>query len=195
MPLIAPKTGSSYKPVPEGMHPARCIRVIDMGTSHNEKWGKDERKIMVTFELPDTLIEDGELKGQPYSSSLFLTLSMHEKANMRKVLENWRGKKFTDEEAWSFDVLKMLNVPALVNVTHTERDGTVYANIVSVNPPMKGMTVAPAVNEVYGFCFDDWDDAVWDKLSDKLKERLTQTPEYQARVGGGTFDPNDDVPF
>ena len=54
MSLIARDSGSStFKPVPPGMHLARCYRIVDLGTQRSEYQGnvKELRKIMITFEV------------------------------------------------------------------------------------------------------------------------------------------------
>jgi hypothetical protein len=61
------------------------------------------------------------------------TLSLHEKASLRKILQSWRGKAFTPEELKKFDVTTILGKPCLITVTHEPKDGGgVYANVGAV---------------------------------------------------------------
>jgi len=188
---------------------ARCIRVIDQGTTYNERWDKLQRKVMVTFELPNAIIEDeGELKGQPHAISNFYTFSMNEKANMRTDLESWRGRKFTDSEAEKFDILNLLDVPAYVNVIHNDKDGKTYANIASIMPLPDGIECPAAINEVYSFSLEreDYTPEALNKLSEKMQDRIKQSREWQALNAGVAdepqgqpqddgFDPNSEIPF
>ena len=67
--------------------------------------------------------EQGE-DGKPLIASQFFTLSMHEKASLRKFLEAWRGKAYTEEQAREgVDVELMVDVPALIQVTHNHKNG------------------------------------------------------------------------
>jgi hypothetical protein len=58
------------------------------------------------------------------------TLSLHEKATLRKLLQSWRGKAFTPDELKKFDVTTVVGKPCLLSVSHAPKDGGgVYANI------------------------------------------------------------------
>lgn len=194
MALRAP-VGGTFNLAPEGAHVARCIRVIDMGSTFSEKWNKDIRKVMITFELPLELIPDGELAGLPFAVSAFQTLSMNPKANLRKMLESWRGKTFTDKEAEEFDITTLLRAPAFVNIIHEETGGTTYANLKTIMPVPKGTQVPEPKSDVYAYSIEEHDEAAWSKMSDKIKAKIMATKEWKAREQGGGFDPNDDVPF
>ena len=91
-----PSEGGSFTPVPAGSHLAVCYRIIDLGTQkvvfQNEN--KFLRKVMVSWELPDEKMDDG----RPFVISKRYTWSMHEKATLRKHLEAWRGKGFSEED-------------------------------------------------------------------------------------------------
>jgi hypothetical protein len=190
---------------PAGVHVARCIKVIDLGTQYNKKFDKWQRKVMLTFELPHALIPDGDLKGQPFASSVFQTVSMNPKANLRAMLESWRGRAFSDKEAEEFDIIKLAGVPAFVNIIHEDHEGNTYANIKAVMPLPTGTTCPPAINPIQVFELVEFKQEAFDALSDKLKERIKGSKEYQRITGQGQpesentgaygFDVNEDVPF
>ena len=61
------------------------------------------------WELPGEEIEiEGEMK--PRAISETYTNSLGEKANLRKMLENWRGRAFTQEEMDGFDLRNVLGL-------------------------------------------------------------------------------------
>ena len=64
----------------------------------------------------------------PLTVSRTFTVSLHEKANLRKFLSAWRGRDFTTEEAKAFDVSKLLGAYCMVNVTESETNGKTYSN-------------------------------------------------------------------
>jgi hypothetical protein len=68
------------------------------------------------------------------------TCSLHEKATLRRDLESWRGRAFTDKELEAFDLESLLSVGCLINVIHESRNGSTYANVASVMRLPKGMT-------------------------------------------------------
>src|SRR5688572_24954203 len=100
MPITAQNSGKTFELVPAGNHIARCFQMIEIGTMTEEVMGKPKKlyKVRVTWELPAEQKVFDEAKGsQPFSISKKYTLSMHEKSNMRKDLESWRGKGFTED--------------------------------------------------------------------------------------------------
>ena len=61
------------------------------------------------------------------------TNSLHEKAALRKDLEMWRGRKFTQEELRGFDLEKLLGVPCQLQTVHkTTDDGKTFCNVGAV---------------------------------------------------------------
>src|SRR4030095_12242369 len=82
---------------------------------------------------------DGE-HARRYDVARVYTLSLHERAALRKDLESWRGRKFTEQElSAGFDLERLIGVNAQINVTHDlSDDGSLYANVTTVVPPVKG---------------------------------------------------------
>ena len=96
------KQTSNYKPAPAGTHIARCYGCISIGTQHSEMFNSEAFKIVLLFELSNETIErDG--KTAPISINKEYTLSLGKKSVLRKHLETWRGRPFTDEELKGFD--------------------------------------------------------------------------------------------
>ena len=61
MGLMITEGGGSFKDASPGTHPARCVRLIDIGTQHGEYQGKAtaRKQIIVSWELPNELMDDG----------------------------------------------------------------------------------------------------------------------------------------
>ena len=185
MPIIAENTGGNYVPIPAGNHIARCYSMIQIGTIIEQQGiyaGKESHKVRLTWETPDEQHDFG--KGlQPFSISKEFTLSMHEKATLRKILESWRGKAFTEEEAKRFDVTKLLGKPCMLSVIHkTTQAGKVRAEISSVAGLPKNFECAPQVNKDQILSFDTWDEAVFESLPDFLKNKIKSSKEYASMV-------------
>jgi hypothetical protein len=147
---------------------------------------------MVTWELPTELIEEGDFAGQPYAVSKFYTASLGEKANLRKDLEAWRGRAFTEQELMGFDVKAILGKSCMLSIIHNDKDRAKISGVMSV---MKGMTVPPAINPLVHFDISAWDDNAFDNLSDGIKKLIHQSDEYKAMsgIGGATKDDHDDA--
>lgn len=209
----ADKGDKEWEQPPIGNQVARCIRVIELGTRKNEWEGRVswKRETLIVWELPECLMTEGDFAGKPFTISQFYTASLGEKANLRRDLQNWRGRAFTDEELNGFDQRKILGQPCLLNLIN--KNGKV--RIGSISPVVKGMTIPPQVNESLFYDIDEHDESVWEKLSDGVKKMIQESKEWQERdvppqpLGARTmaaavgsqppsFDeapPEDEIPF
>lgn len=199
------QSNGDYAPVPSGTYVARCYSMVQLGTHEEEYMGqkKELNKVRITWELPTELkvFKEGE-EEKPYSISKEFTLSMYEKANLRKFLEGWRGKGFTDDEAEAFDITVLIGKACMVSIIHkTSKNGKVYADISSVTTIPKGLVVPPQINESFEFSFEDFDESKLEKLPDWLKEKVTTSQEYYnlknpSSVEAPASTPvDDDLPF
>src|SRR5690606_36452002 len=139
--------GGDFTPPPEGTHPARCYRVIDLGTQQVEFKGTQKRQhmILLSWELPTERMDDG----RPFTIHQRYTFSSSDKSHFRNHLESWRGKKFEgrDYAPGGFDVSKLVGVPCLVTVVHDRNGDNTYANVTGIVRLPKGMEVPPLENE------------------------------------------------
>ena len=199
--------GPQYQNPPPGTHVARCISLIDLGTQPVEWQGakKYQRKVRVTWELPDTKMDDG----RPFSASRRYTFTLDKRSALRKDLEAWRGGvKFTPEQLAGFELKVILGTAC--QLTLVEQGD--YVNVSSVAGIPKGMKVPPQVNVSVFFSLDpaEFDVKSFGLLSEKTRELITASPEYAALVGKQTdpadhpgdadadaarSDSEDDVPF
>lgn len=195
MAFIATDSGGNgnFKRVPPGAYIGRCYSLIDLGTqlSTGQYGEKLQHKIRIGWELfgedengePLTVEVDGHT--MPMTISKSYTVSLHEKAGLRKDLAAWRGRDFTDEEARGFDVQKLLGVYCMVNVTSSETNGKTYSNVAGLTPlpgALKNNKPAP-VHEIVVFDLDAPDMKVFNAFHEKLQEAIKKSPEW-ARVAG-----------
>jgi hypothetical protein len=206
---------SKFKPVPTGMHLARCYRIIDLGTQKKVWQGKEsfKRQIMMQFEIHGEDDEDNPIvtdKGDPMSISKNYTLSLHENARLRIDLESWRGAAFTAEEIKGFDLTRVLGAWAMVNVAKSlGDDGKEYTNINNINSvpsSIKKSGLPEAFNEAKMFSLDKPDLVLFESFGDKLKDKIKSSPEWQSKAETKSFDAatafdelessdTDDIPF
>lgn len=182
--LTAPKT-KSFDPVPKGNHVARLYQIIHIGTVPTTWQGEQKMtdKVRLTFELCNErkAFKEGEPE-KPYSVSREFTFSMGKKASLRSFIEGFGGTALHDDEAYSFDIEKLLGEACLLNVVHAERDGATYANIAGASPLPKGMDAPELFNDatlidVNSTPFEDIE-----ALPDFLKDKIKSSEEYAARV-------------
>lgn len=200
--------GGDFKRVPPGVYIGRCYSLIDLGTQKTEgQYGiKFQHKIRIGWELfgedengqPLTIEIDG--KTMPLTISKSYTVSLHEKAGLRKDLASWRGKDFTEEEAAGFDVSKLIGAYCMLNVTSSESNGKTYSNISSITPlpaALKNNKPAPVHTNV-SFDLDEPDMSVFDLFHEKLQDAIKKSPEWAALHGQKHVPSEDDsemIPF
>lgn len=199
-------TGGDFTPPPPGTHLAICYRVIDLGTQQVEWKGqhKEQRKIMLSWELPDEHMEDG----QPFSVHQRYTFSSSEKAVLRAHLEAWRGVPFKDSDfgPGGFDIRNILGKPCLLTIVHEHKNGKTYANIKAVAKPMKNTVVPKLTNATVFLSLAEFDAGVYEGLSQGLKDIIAKSPEFQALGSPGAIPPpngpesygndlDDEIPF
>jgi hypothetical protein len=133
MSIIAKKKKIEYTPAPEGLHPAVCCDVVDLGLQPTP-WGEKE-KVEIRWQIEEV---NPDNDNKPFDVRKRFTLSLHEKANLRSTLETWRGQKFSDEELEGFDLEKLVGVNCQVQIIHNIKDDNTYANVQAVVPAAKG---------------------------------------------------------
>jgi hypothetical protein len=182
MPVRMPAATGNFSPPPEGTFIGICYRVVDLGTQETTYKGqiKHQRLLLISWELPDELMEDG----RPFTVSRRYTYSSSSKSNLRKDLESWRGKRFTDAEIEGFDVATLLGVGCMLNVAHSERDGTTYANIGAIVRLPKGTKVPQLTNGMVALSLDDrpFDWHSFEALGERLQEVIKKAPEFERAV-------------
>lgn len=200
------------KLIPEDVHHAICISVIELGTIYDERWQNDKREVMFTWEFPFERIEferDGDTIEMPMVISQRYTISLHEKSNLRKMLESWIGSRFEFEELQEgIDLKKYLNKNCMLQVVHntSKSNGKTYANVGTVIQLIKGMDTKTAEHAPVYFEFD-----TCDKLPDVpewILTRIMESQEYDEWKEGGWGEDvkpeqepeeppliEDDVPF
>lgn len=215
MAIMAGTNSTPREPIEAGLHMARCFKMIQVGTVSENVLGKTTimQKVRIGWEFPELLKVFNEDKGpQPLMIEMEYTLSMGEKANLRKLLTSWRGKPFTEDEAKAFDITKLIGVPCLINITHKagKSDPTrLYEQISGITPLMKGQKCPPQVNPPYVLSYDAWDQEKFDALPDFVKDKMKTSTEFiglhnkakntfvdaGGQPTGDNIDEEDNLPF
>jgi hypothetical protein len=178
------KGGSNIAPINAGNYSARCYSMVHIGTIDETIQNKPIQwinKVYLTFELPTEKAVFDETRGaEPRVCGKEFTLSMNEKAKLRQFLQSWRGAAFTDEQAKSFDVTKLLNVPCLINLVHkTSAKGNIYVEIATVAPPVSGLTIPELTNKQFEFNFANKLESFSD-VPKFLREKIVRSKEWNA---------------
>jgi hypothetical protein len=200
MGLIAKESGGGgFTQVPEGVHRAVCYSVYDLGTHFDEKFSKRNRSVLFVWELPDERIDlekDGQTKNLPRAISKKYTLSLNEKANLRKDLQSWRGRAFTSEELAGFDLQKVIGKPCQIQVIHKIIGEKTYANITAIMPLAKGQEAIAPENPVRFYSINDDRDYIPEGTPDWIADIIKGSDEWSSLVASGEeHHAEDDIPF
>jgi hypothetical protein len=199
--ITATNTFKEFEIIPAGTFIARCVSMIHIGTVE-EKFNNESKflnKVSIKWELPTELKvykpEEGE---RPLTISKKYTLSMSTKANLRKDLESWRGKAFSDLEAESFDISNLLGKPCMLSIVHTTKGEKTYANIASVIGVPKGVECPKQINETFEFSLENFSKSTFDKVPEYLQKQIMESKEFKSIAFPEDLHVDqtfDDVPF
>lgn len=219
MPIpVSDKGGQDFDPISAGTHHAICYGVVDIGTQPNlNPQYPDYRKVCILWELPgeraDFPDKDDKSKkvNKARAISGIYTLSLSEKANLRKILEAWRAKTFSQDELQGFDISKLIGANCLLSVVHKpgagKNAGRTFANVASVSALPKGMSKAQPENpSLYFSMFDlqGGDEITFPaNMPEWLVNKVKQSKEYSERQDERNPAPpptaqenlDEDVPF
>jgi hypothetical protein len=181
--ILSNEGSSNFQLIPAGNYIARCYSMVHIGTIEEEYQGQKKmlNKVQLRWETPEEKAVFSQEKGeQPFSVSKEFTCSLHEKSTLRKFLESWRGKGFTEEEARRFDLSKLLGAACMVNVIHkVSASGNKRAEISGISAMPKGFKCPEPINPPLIFTIQqpDWD--VFETLTEFVKEKIKKSKEYQ----------------
>lgn len=210
MPINATSNSVTRELIPAGNYVARCYQMIEIGTVTEFVMGKQviAKKVRIGWELPTELRTFREDRGeQPLAISKEYTLSMHEKSNLRKDLKSWRGKYFTEDEAKSFDITKLIGVGCMLNIIHkpSRSDPTrIYEQIAGITAIPKGLKIPAQINPTFVLSYDAFNKEAFESLPDFIKTKMQGSLEYVALKNPHSKDipdsndvnePLDDLPF
>jgi hypothetical protein len=183
--IIVTSSNQKKEIVPAGTHFARCYSMIHIGVVEWEFQGekKFNNKVRLTWELPYEMRDFGG-EQKPLVISKEYTLSMHEKSNLRKDLEMWRGKVFTNKELGSFDVTDLLGKTCNISVIHkVAKNGNEFAQVGGVSAIQKGVEVLEQFNPTFIFNYGDHFDLDWlDSQPEWIQEQIKSSEDYQYKI-------------
>ena len=132
------KDSGDFKPHPEGIHPAVCVDVMDLGLVETEFQGQKRMtpKVKLVFES-EQKTEDGK----NCTVSKNFTASLHPKAKLAEFLGKWRGRPVVPGE--TIDLAKLLGACCTLVLSHQQNlTGKTYASIDAVSKPTKKVTAS-----------------------------------------------------
>ena len=204
--ILSKQVEGNYKQIPAGTYLARCYRFVDMGTQTAVYDGetKSRHVVMIQWEVHGA-DENGEdlvtHKGEPLTITKNYTASMNEASTLRKHLRAWRGRDFTPEEEKGFKMENILGQWCMLTVEENPgSNGRMYTNVSSVSPVHATLkkNLPQGYNTPDFFSLADRNMAVFERLSDRIKEKIQAAPEWSVRKSAPasvSVDVDEDIPF
>ena len=163
-------------PVEPGVYMAVCIGFIDLGEQYSEMFKSHSNKGMYIWELPGETIEiDGEQK--PRQLSKEFTISSSSKGNLRKFIESWNSKSYSDDEFLDFDLFDQIGKPCQINVVLNETKE--YSNVDNIMPIPRGFPAPTTDTKQIRWDMEQWDDEVFKELPEWIQDKIKKSTQYQ----------------
>lgn len=164
-------------PVEPGVYMAICIGCVDLGEQYNETFKNHSNKCLYIFELIGETIEvDGEMK--PRQLSKEFAISASSKSNLRKFIESWNGKSYTDDDFMELDLFDQIGKSCQLNVVLN--DTKEYANIDNLMPLPRGVPAFTTETAPVRWDMSAWDDEVFKTLPEWIQDKIKKSTEYAA---------------
>lgn len=175
------KEAKSFDPAPAGTHIARCYGCVSLGTQHSEQFA-DAFKVLLLFEMPFERIKMEDGKEMAMTISKEYTLSLGKKSNLRKHLDSWRGRSFTEEELKGFEVSKVVGAPCQITVVHsTSGSGNTYAKIESITGLAKGMSCPDQEHGSIKYEIEENKNSAFDVLPEWIRKKIEACEEWKPK--------------
>jgi hypothetical protein len=180
------------------------VDVIDLGMKADSYQGGEEHlvpKVALVFQTAETNAETGKR----YHVHKEYTVSMGKKSNLRKDLETWRGREYSDDEAKrGVDLASLVGANALLNMVHkvSNQSGKPFVKIIAIGGLPRGMEkIKPQDYERAEFWTDrkrEYATKAAPLLDRELRARKARAEAEEALdlapTGDGPDD-EDDLPF
>ncbi len=175
---------------PEGQFAVKCVDVVDYGPTVQAYEGRVKvvNKCGLFFQSGERNPDTGDL----FTVSMEFTVSMFELANLRKFLEMWRGKAYTEAEAEAgVPIHKLEGHWGYAQVSHsTSKKGRTFATLNSIMPMPKGI----ATPDLPDYTRPDYVEARKKAYAEEVAKHRATEARMTAPVGKGAGPAFDDFP-
>lgn len=208
--ILVDKGESDYELIPETVYIATCILLADLGTvseSYKGEAPKDVEKLYIGWEL-----NSSNKEGKPYVIGCTYGAYLGSKATLRKDLQSWRGRAFTEEELKGFDIRNILGKSCSIGIIHkspASDPSKKYARVGSIQALPGGVTPYAPLTTPWIFDINEFSSEKFSALPRLAQDVLKRSYEYKAMVDSGVVKPQteathipseshesvDDIPF
>jgi hypothetical protein len=183
MSIIVKKPEGDFEELQPGTYQAVCRAVFDIGSQKREYLGQIswKKQVIVMFEVNERMAQEPYIN-ERFNISKWYTQSLHEKSVLRKDLENWRGKSFTEDELQGFDLEKLVGINCMLTIIKSKNGKSTIGGIGPVMKNIELLTIEKPVNDI-----PEW-----------VMNIKAKSLEMQGDQENTTLDPyknDEDIPF
>lgn len=182
---------SNFEDPPQGVHFARCVTLIDLGTQTESFEGRSKQmhKVIVGWELIGPMMSDGG----SFEVWNFYTASLDKRANLRRDLENWRGRPFTDEELRRFDLKNLLGKACQVQIG-VRTNGKIGFNAVMALPKEANVESERRRHTYFSLDPERFDYSTMLGLREGIQAKIKSSPQYGELIRSGKISADPPPP-
>lgn len=179
--FIAPTGGNggnfAQPPIAQNLH-AACFAIASLGDAPQKQFGTDQEVMVPTVFLGFTFGKDDE--GREMTLWKRYRFSYNERASLRKDLEMWRDRDFTDEEIKKFPLTNVLGKKCTI-CTDTTAGGN--PKITKIKPERDGNEVE--VENPFVYDHDDPKQEHFDELPKFVQDLVQKPAEEESNINFG----------
>ena len=127
--------GGDFEPHPEGIHPAVCVDVIDLGMTVTKFQGEERIVLNVMFVFET---EQWMENGRKRTIWKIFPASPHPKASLAGILGKWFGRQIIEGD--TIDLDDLIGRSCTLVISHYNFAGRIYASIDDISRPTKELT-------------------------------------------------------
>jgi len=194
--ILAKGTESKYKAHEEGQYVAQCVDTINLGEHVHSFAGDDsyiEQRCALVFRTGEKNSETGEY----IDVNKEFTVSMSDRSNLRKFLEQWRGKAYTADQIKTGVALdKLTGNHALLTIAQKpNKAGTRIYSEITAQVGIPKMMVSTVTNYTDYALAEFWATRKAEYATEVARFRASEVPPEQETGAAPVDDSSDGLPF
>lgn len=176
----AKSAAGEFNLIPNGIHAARCARIIEIGQQHSPRYDRIDEdtgatipsisdKAVIVFALSNVTFEfEGLGNKQAFISNRY---GVAKSTNDRSTMKQYA--KALDPKGVATSLKDFLTMPCQVSIVHVNKDGKTYANLDSVAPILPGLQIPELDTDAFMFEWDNPKPELWAKIPQHTQELIT----------------------
>jgi len=170
----AKESKPSFDLIPEGPHPARCARIIELGEQESQ-YGV-QTKVVIAFNVTDSFITlaDGTQKQRMISNPFGINMSNNEKSTMAQYTKALNPKATSLED--------FLGRACQVSVVHYKKDDQVRDRLDAVAPIIPGLQIPELDITPWWFRWEAPDADLWAQIPEFTQNLIKKAVNYKGSL-------------